>query len=125
LYEYAASNDQINELATYLNTKLVSDWFESLENQWQIILACFFIAFGVAAIYMIIVRYFAGVMVWTAILIYLVLTFLLAYFLVTKGTEYEDAGETDKGRNLKYTGYVIYGMLGISIIIILCSWKKI
>jgi hypothetical protein len=96
-----------------------------LENQWEIILACFFIAFAVAAVYMIFVRYFAGVMVWTAILIYLVLTFLLAYFLVTKGTEYEDAGEADKGRNLKYTGYLIYAIAGVSVIIVLCSWRKI
>ena len=74
---------------------------------------------------MLIVRYFAGIMVWAAILLYIVLLFLLASFVLKKGNEYTDKGEIDKGKNLTYTGYIIYAIAGLSILMIICFFRKI
>jgi len=74
---------------------------------------------------MIFVRYFAGLMVWFSIISYIALIFLLASFVLKKGTEYTDSGEIDKGKNLKYTGYIIYAIGGLSVLLIICFFRKI
>ena len=81
--------------------------FTALSKTWKIILACFFIAFGVAGVYMLIVRYTAGLMVWLAILIYIVLVFVLGAYCLERSKEYEVQGDEDNKNTMYVTGWVI------------------
>lgn len=55
-----------------------------LKVAYPVILGSFFLAFILGLIYMLFVRYFAGLIVWIAIIGYFVVVLLLAIFLKTQ-----------------------------------------
>ena len=72
----------------YVNSEAVMKWVDSVKATWVVILISFLIAFFVGCFYMVIVRYFAGVVVWVSILAYIVLLALLGVYFNKKADEY-------------------------------------
>eukprot|EP00825_Cyclidium_porcatum_P018701 TRINITY_DN2128_c0_g1_i2.p1 TRINITY_DN2128_c0_g1~~TRINITY_DN2128_c0_g1_i2.p1 ORF type:complete len:412 (-),score=21.78 TRINITY_DN2128_c0_g1_i2:104-1339(-) len=85
---------------------------------------------------MIFMRYLSGCMTWGAILLYLGGLLALALFIMHKGKDYKDqadnTADTDSkdinkntGRNLLILAYIIWAILGISIVVIMCMFNRI
>mmetsp|Transcript_123575 Transcript_123575/g.174184 ORF Transcript_123575/g.174184 Transcript_123575/m.174184 type:complete len:146 (-) Transcript_123575:109-546(-) len=75
--------------------------------------------------YMLIVRYFSGLIVWGSILLYLVLIIVLAYYCNNRADDYKEVEDTDNENSMRYTAYVLWAIAGISIILIFCFRNKI
>lgn len=79
---------------------------------------------------MILMRYFAGLLTWIAIILYFVLLALLGYYFYTKARDQAaepNATEKDleNARNNRYISYVIFGVLIGSFIVFLCQYENI
>ncbi len=73
-----------------------------------IILAAFFIAFGIGFIYLLLVRYFAGVLVWLSVIGFIVFVFLLASYFNNQATTYNNNGDTDNYDFSKAMAIILY-----------------
>jgi hypothetical protein len=69
--------------------------FEAVEKTWTIILASFFIAFGISFLYMLITRWCAGVIVWTALVLYFVAIITLGVLFYNRSVAYKNDGDED------------------------------
>lgn len=58
----------------------MTQWISDLDTAKYIILAAFFIAFGLGMIYMILVRFLSGIIVWLSILLYFVCVSILCAY---------------------------------------------
>jgi uncharacterized membrane protein YagU involved in acid resistance len=56
-------------------------YFSDVKNSWKVILGMTFMAFFIGLVYMVIMRYFSGVLLWLAILGYFAAIVLLAVYL--------------------------------------------
>lgn len=64
-------------------------WVSDLNTAKYMILGSFFIAFVLGLIYMVLVRYLAGIIVWISILLYFVALIILGAYCYKKSKQYE------------------------------------
>ena len=69
---------QTAQFSSFFNMSELSGHINDLQASWKVILAAFFIAFFFGLVYMLMVRYFAGFMVWLFILLYFAVVAVLA-----------------------------------------------
>lgn len=50
----------------------LNSWINDLKVSWKVIVGSFFIAFALGVLYMMLVRYTAGLLVWIFILLYFI-----------------------------------------------------
>lgn len=63
-----------------LDAEALSEYVDSVKEGWPIILASVFIAIGIGFVYMVFVKWCAGVMIWLSIMMYHLLLAMLATF---------------------------------------------
>lgn len=76
---------------------------------------------------MIYIRYCVGVVIWTTILLFNALFLVLALLCLTKASAYEDENppNTTDADNQRIIAYILFGCLGVSLIILCCLYSKI
>lgn len=110
-------------------------------------------AFIVALAYMVIIRYFAGLITWLSIIVFFASIIILAILLLKKGNEKidevhksftllrvnltyilavtlkgtanSDSDTTNTGTVLKYISYAVFALAGLCFIIFLCIFRRI
>lgn len=82
------------KLNSYVNNEKIQKWVDGVYNAKYIILASFFIAFVIGLIYMMVVRYFAGIIVWITIIVFIALEVALAAYCLNRSDAYAKDGNT-------------------------------
>ncbi len=72
-----------------------SDYVSDIEESYQYLLMCVGVAFIVSLISLIVIRYFAGVFVWSTILIFLISLFVLGYLAHKESTDLKDRAKAE------------------------------
>lgn len=139
LVTYCMPLDQAQEIVGKLVTDILSvaplqSYFSDVYMAWPLLLGMIGIALVVSIIYSVLIRYFAGCMVWTMIFVLMIL--LLGIGVVTallptsdflKGIfHYDDLPETLRDRNFQIAVSVItFTLFGIGMLIICCMKRQI
>lgn len=110
----------------------IEKYIADVKVAWGTILGSMGFAFIVALVYMVVIRYFAGLITWLSIIAFFASIIILAILLLNKGNEKIDEGAvsgdsdtTNTGKALKYIGYVVFGFAALCLIIFLCIFRKI
>lgn len=111
-------------IGSKVNPAILETYFSDVKTCWYVILITVGVALIISYIYMIVVRYCAGVFVWLTIFAYLALLILLAYWCWSKGEENISKGENGN-KNMLYIGYVVAAFAAINVIIVCCLCSKI
>lgn len=77
------------KLNSYVNNEKIQKWVDGVYNAKYIILAAFFIAFVIGLVYMVVVRYFAGILVWITIILFVALEIALAAYCLNRSEQYK------------------------------------
>lgn len=77
-------------ITSSINTDKLTQYISDLKVTYPIIIASLGIAFVVAFIYMLLMRYFSGFFTWLVILAYFALVIALGYLFYNKSTKYKE-----------------------------------
>lgn len=70
-----------------LNMGTLEKWLNDIKSTWEIILASVGFALVVGFVYMLVLRCFAGILTWIAIVVYHLALILLGYFFYRKAID--------------------------------------
>jgi len=102
----------------------IVEWAYDLMTTWWIIAASTGIAFVLGFIYLFILKYIAGCLIWLSIiLIWLVLAAGGAFLYLGRDNYYPEDEERQK--YMLYGAYAVWGILALYTLIILCMCKRI
>lgn len=79
----------------------------------------------IGCVYMVVVRYFAGILVWFTIIAFIALEVALAAYCLNRATEYEAQGNASNSDGMKYLGYLIFAIAAATVVLLLCMFRKI
>ncbi|EAR87511.1 plasma-membrane choline transporter (macronuclear) [Tetrahymena thermophila SB210] len=133
---YGASYDkvmgQIGDAFGASGTTNLERYISDIKTAWGMILGSVGIAFVIAFVYMVILRYCSGLITWLTIIAYFAIITAFAIILLVKGQNKYDEGVTasDKdmqqdGKNLKYLSYAVFALDGLFLITFLCLFNRI
>ena len=105
------------------NVDKFSDYVMDLINCWQVMLICFGAAFIFGMIYLVILRCFAGLLVWTTIFGILGSLGGGGYWLYHMRNNYDQSDNNYK--YLQYGAYALWGLAGLFFLIVLCCCSRI
>jgi solute carrier family 44 (choline transporter-like protein), member 2/4/5 len=111
--------------ANFINTDKLISWMTDLQTCWPILLASVGFAFVVAFIYLLFVRYCAGVIAYTTILLVLAALAGLGYLFQSRIEYYQSLNDTQYELAMKVLCGLCYSLAGIWLIIILFMCERI
>ncbi|CAD8120069.1 unnamed protein product [Paramecium sonneborni] len=127
--------NQTSNFSSSIDLNRLTSWLYDLSIAKYIILASFFIAFGLGMIYMLILRFLGGIFVWLTILLYFVgISVLAGYtwdqhlYYVNDSQQSASASSTnaaDNAKALEYLFYIEIAWIIFSIIAFICIFNKI
>ncbi|CAK63197.1 unnamed protein product (macronuclear) [Paramecium tetraurelia] len=107
--------NQTSNFSSSIDLNRLTSWLYDLSVAKYIILASFFIAFGLGLIYMVILRFLGGLFVWLTILLYFVgISVLAGYtwnqhlYYLNDSQQSASAGSTNASDNAKALEYIFY-----------------
>jgi Plasma-membrane choline transporter len=116
---------------TAAGTKL-DEYFSDLRNSYVIIIISFGFAFVVSLLYLFVLRWCAGIIVWTTILLYLAMLLALGILAQKRSKTYDErtdsAADTTTqttSSKLMYFAIAIYCLFGLSLLLLFCYFKTI
>ncbi|KAL4485826.1 hypothetical protein ABPG72_012366 [Tetrahymena utriculariae] len=123
---------QIGDAFGASNTTNLERYISDVKTAWGMILGSVGIAFVIAFIYMVILRFCSGLVIWLTIIAYFAIITAFAIVLLVRGQNQYDDGVTanDKdmqqdGKNLKYLSYAVFALDGLFLIVFLCLFNRI
>jgi len=100
-----------------------TNYMGDLIDCWWVLLVCAFIAFAIGILYLFFIRFCSGIIIWFTIFSGLLVLVGAAVYLYFTADKYD---KDDPTRNtLTYISYIIFGIGGLYIIILLCCCGKI
>lgn len=121
------------------STQLLQTWIGDVSNSWKVFLIALGCAFIVGFIYLIFMRFCAGVLTWFAIIAFFAGIYYLGYIVndqakyISTTTQYEldiknNQTSSDTVKTYKtylYGSYAIWGVDGLCILLVLCIYNRI
>ena len=101
----------------------LTDYIMDLVHVWQVILITLGTAVVLGMIYMILVRCFAGVIIWFSILGIMAILGAGGYWVYLYRTHYETTDNNYK--YVQYGAYTLWGIDGVFLILVLCCFSRI
>lgn len=124
------SNDTIEALTNftqnynkYFDVDKLSDYITDLINVWQVIAITVGTAFVIGMIYMVLIRCFAGVLIWVSIFSIMGILGGGGYWVWMYRTHYDTTDNNYK--YFQYGAYGIWGLDGLFLILVLCCCTRI
>ncbi|KAL4485812.1 hypothetical protein ABPG72_012352 [Tetrahymena utriculariae] len=125
-----------SQIQSLINSSTLTNWINDISNAKNVIAGSVGIAFGIGLIYMIFLRFFAGLIVWIAILAYFAGIIILGYLSYKKSTDIKDYlnanNQVESGSNTKdnmnsylYLSYILWAFAGLCFVGLLCMYTKI
>lgn len=108
-----------------MNTDKLIYWMTDLQTCWQIILASLGWAFVIAFIYLLLVRFCAGVIAYTTIILVLCALAGLGYLFQSRIDYYQNLGDSQYELAMKVLCGLCYSLAGIWLIVILFMCNRI
>lgn len=120
-------NNQTNSLinVNFLNTDKLISWISDLQLCWPILLASVGWAFVIAFVYLLLVRWCAGVIAYTTIFLVLGALAGLGYLFQARINYYADLGDSQYELAMKVLCGLCYSLAGIWLLIILFMCNRI
>ena len=125
----------VDQLVTdIINVAPLQSYFSDVYMAWELLLAMVGVAFAVSLLYSVLIRYFAGCMVWTMIFVLMILLLLIgAVSALLPHTQflkdlfkYDDLPETLKDRGFQVAVSIIsFVIFGIGFLLICCMKRQI
>jgi solute carrier family 44 (choline transporter-like protein), member 2/4/5 len=120
---YSSSYNEINSV---INISVIQQWLGDVYTVWQVILIVAGAALGIAFVYMILLRFCIGVIVWTSILFTIgIIVVFAAFFQWAAYNLYNSDTDPDTVRNLKILAYTLYALAFLIMIYIFYMCNKI
>lgn len=117
-------SNMYDRITNAIGYETMTEWVTDAWICWEVMFIVAAITIVIAAIYLFLLRYCIGVMVWISIILTFVSLLILAIFLHWSGlNQYEDDPNTQK--TLKILGYIMYGVSGLFIIYIFFMCNRI
>ena len=118
------SSELYDSVTSDINIDILSEWVGDAWTCWEVMFIVAAFTIIIASIYLLLMRYFIGVMVWLAIVLTFAALLLLAIFLQWSGVnQYPNDPTTQK--TLKILGYIMYAVSGLFLIFILFMCNRI
>ncbi len=109
-----------------LNLNSVIKWMGDLVDVWETLPIVAVFAIVLAVLYLFIMRYFVGIIVWTSIFMVILMIFSVASVLLwTAHYRYQDGSQEDTRRTLRICAYITYGVGGVFVLYILYICRRI
>lgn len=117
-----------------INVAPLQSYFSDVYMAWELLLAMVGVAFAISLLYSVLIRYFAGCMVWTMIFILMALLLLIgAVSALLPHTQflkdlfkYDELPETLKDRDFQIAVSIIcFVVFGIGFLLICCMKRQI
>lgn len=120
---FSGAYDNVN---SYINISVVQEWLGDVYTVWPVIFIVAGATIVFAAMYMILLRFCIGVIVWTSIILTIgFIVVLAAFFQWAAINLYNENTDPDTVKNLKILAYVLYGVAGVVLIYIFYMCNKI
>lgn len=107
------------------NGNKLSKWFSDLKVAWPIILLSFFLAVIFGFVYMVILRYHSGTIVWFSIIFFFIFLIILASLCYSRSVEYDTKGDEDNSTVFAFLALAILIIIVLSAVGFICLYKKI
>lgn len=123
-------------LNSYLDSSTLQNWINDINVSKGIIGASVGIAFGLGLVYMLLLRIFAGLLVWLAIIGYFAGIIILGILCYKKSTDISDylaannnvengTNTTDNKNAYKAIAIILWVFAGLCFVVFLCMYTKI
>lgn len=120
-------NNQTNSLfnSQFINTDKLISWITDLQTVWPILLASVGFAFVIAFVYLLLIKYCAGVIAYTTIVLVLAALAGLGYLFQSRISYYQNLNDTQYELAMKVLCGIFYASAGIWLLVILFMCNKI
>ena len=109
-----------------LNLDAVVKWMGDLQAVWTTLLIVAGFALVLAVLYMVLIRFFVGIIVWTSILVVVLMIFSVgAVLLWTAYYLYQNDSQEDTRRTLRICAYITFALGGLFVLYILYMCRRI
>lgn len=113
-------------VAAELNLDSVVKWMGDLQAVWTTLLIVAAFALVLAALYMLLLRYLVGIVVWTSIWLVVLMIFSVASVLLwTAHYRYQNDSQEDTRRTLRLSAYITFCLGGLFVLYILYMCRRI
>jgi choline transporter-like protein 2/4/5 len=111
--------------ASFVNTDKLVSYISDFQIVWPILLASIGIAIGITLVYLVFVRYCAGVIAYTTILLILAALAGLGYLFHQKMEDYKKVNDEQYELAMKVLAGLFYSLAGIWLIMIIFMCNRI
>jgi len=105
------------------NIDKLTDYISDLVSVWYVMVICIGAAFVIGMIYLLILRCFAGMIIWFSIFAILVMMGGGGYWCYTTKDKYDPSDSNYK--YLQYGGYALWGIDALFFLTVLCCCSRI
>jgi len=115
-----------NEVSDKIDVTVLTKWIGDVWNCWEVMFIVAAIAFVIGGVYMFVLRYCIGVLVWISILVFWAFLILCASFLLWAAeNKYQEDTDKDTRTTLYVCSGIVYGIAGVYFLYILCMCNRI
>jgi hypothetical protein len=107
---------------TVMNDKLTS-YMADIATSWKLILICSGTAVVLGYIYLMLIRFIGGLIVWLSILLIQVSLLAGGYYVYIQHEEYDET--SDYREYVKYAAYGLWGLAALYALCVCCCWSAI
>lgn len=119
-----SKSDIYDEVTSAISYETMSEWVTDAWICWPVMFIVAAITIVIAAVYLFLLRYCVGVMVWISIILTFIALLLLAIFFHWSGVnQYSEDSNTRK--TLKILAYIMYAVSALFILYIFCMCSRI
>lgn len=123
-YVNSNSSELYDEVTGAINVEILTEWVGDAWTCWEVMFIVAGFTIGIAIVYLFLLRYFIGLMVWVSIILTFIALLLLAIFLHWSGVNQYPNDPTTQD-TLKILGYIMYAVSGLFLIYILFMCNRI